>query len=134
MTTSTGRDMYLTASVSTASPARLVTMLYDRLVLDLGHAEQELRGGDRATGSARLLHAQTILNHLRATLDVEAWTAAPGLAALYTFLITELIGANIGADPDRVLSCRRLLEPLRDAWRDAGQAATTAPAPSPKAA
>ena len=50
---------------------------------------------------------------------MDAWDGADGLAQIYTFLLTELVGANIKADADRVASCRRLVEPLRDAWREA---------------
>jgi flagellar protein FliS len=99
-------------------------MLYDRLVLDLMQAEQSLRDGDRETGTGRLLHAQDIILELRTSLDTTAWSGAAGLASLYGFLITELVGANIKGDADRVATCRGLVEPLRDAWREALHAAT----------
>ncbi|MEN3361788.1 MAG: flagellar secretion chaperone FliS [Mycobacteriales bacterium] len=123
------RARYLADAVTTASPGRLIVMLYDRLVLDLSRAEAAIRGGDRAGSADRLLHAQEILLELRTSLDVTAWSGAPGLARLYSFLITELIGANVRPDADRVARCRALLEPLRDAWRDAVHAA-----PEPAAA
>jgi flagellar protein FliS len=124
MTVTTLRSRYLNDSVSTASPAQLLIMLYDRLVLDLNHAEAALRDSDRGTATARLMHAQEIVMELRTTLDTSAWTGAQGLASLYGFLLTELVGANIRGDADRVASCRALVEPLRDAWREASQANT----------
>jgi flagellar protein FliS len=54
---------------------------------------------------------------------VDAWSGAPALANLYGWMLTELIGANIGKDADRVAACRTLVEPLRDAWREAAAAA-----------
>jgi flagellar protein FliS len=54
------------------------------------------------------------------------------LAQIYTFLLTELVSANIKADADRVASCRRLVEPLRDAWREAALSVAAAPAASPR--
>jgi flagellar protein FliS len=124
------RARYLADTVTTASPGHLLVMLYDRLVLDLTRAEDALRSGDRAAGAGRLMHAQDILLELRASLDVTTWSGATGLARLYGFLLTELIGANVQADPDRVASCRGLIEPLRDAWRDAALAAATQPEPA----
>lgn len=121
------RARYLADAVATASPGRLVVMLYDRLVLDLTRAEVALRGGDRAAGADRLLHAQEIVLELRSSLDVTAWADAPGLAKLYSFLITELIGANVRADADRVAACRALVEPLRDGWWEAVNAAPQLP-------
>jgi flagellar protein FliS len=117
------RDRYLQESINTASPGKLLQMLYDRLVLDLMQAEEALRNNDREASHERLTHAQEIVLELRTSLDVDAWAGGPGLAALYGFLLTELIGANIARDADRVVSCRSLVEPLRDAWREAATAA-----------
>jgi flagellar protein FliS len=118
------RERYLQDSINTASPAKLLIMLYDRLILDLMHGEEALRNEDRVLANEKITHAQEIVLELRVTLDVDAWDGAPGLASLYGFVLTELIGANIKRDADRVASCRTLLEPLRDAWRDAASAST----------
>jgi len=117
------RDRYLQDSISTASPGKLLLMLYDRLVLDLMQAEEALHGDQREQAHGKLTHAQEIVMELHSSLDIEAWSGAPALANLYTFLLTELIGANVGKDATRVTSCRTLVEPLRDAWREAAAAA-----------
>jgi|SRR4051812_4490737 flagellar protein FliS len=117
------RDRYLRDSVSTASPAKLLIMLYDRLILDLAKGEEALRSGEREAANDRITHAQEIILELRTSLDVEAWSGAPGLANLYGWLLTELIGANIGRDADRVAACRALVEPIREAWNEAASAA-----------
>lgn len=117
------RDRYLQDSINTASPGKLLLMLYDRLVLDLVHGEEAVRAGERERANDKLTHAQEIVMELRTTLDLEAWVGAPGLANLYGFLFTELIAANIGRDADRVAACRNLVEPLRDAWREAAASA-----------
>jgi flagellar protein FliS len=113
------RARYLADSVNTASPARLLVMLYERLVLDLNRAEADLRAGRREEGGELIMHAQEIVLELRTTLDESVWEGAAGLAQLYGFLINELIQANIKADADKVKSCRTLVEPLLDAWRQA---------------
>ena len=118
------RDRYLQESINTASPGKLLVMLYDRLILDLAHGEEAIRNEQREIANDKLNHAQEIVLELRTTLNVEAWEGAPGLASLYGFILTELIGANIKRDADRVASCRKLLEPLRDAWREAVTAGT----------
>jgi flagellar protein FliS len=123
MTSPQLRDRYLQDSINTASPGKLLLMLYDRLVLDLMKAEEALRANDREQSHERLTHAQEIVLELRTSLDVEAWSGAPALANLYGYLLTELIGANIARDTDRVTACRTLVEPLRDAWREAAAAA-----------
>jgi flagellar secretion chaperone FliS len=116
------RARYLADAVTTASPARLVVMLYDRLLLDLNQAEGHLRSGNRSSAADRLIHAQEIVLELRASLETDIWTGATGLARLYGFVTTELIKANIRGDADGVTSCRLLIEPLAEAWRDAAHA------------
>jgi flagellar protein FliS len=115
----TVRDRYVTDSVTTASPARLVTMLYDALVRDLVIAEQAAGTRDYAIMNDRLLHAQDILIELGAALDTTAWEGGPALAQLYSFLIRELIAANVAKDGAKVQECRHLIEPLQDAWHQA---------------
>jgi flagellar protein FliS len=132
MTSPALRDRYLGDTVSTASPGRLLVMLYERLVLDLSQAETAMHGGDRGLANDRLVHAQDIIMELRTTLDLSAWDGAAGLARIYAFLLGELIAANVHADVDRVVSCRELIEPLLDAWRQA-TAAVAAVAQSPSA-
>jgi flagellar secretion chaperone FliS len=117
------RDRYLRDSINTASPAKLLIMLYDRLVVDLAQGEEALRAGERERANDRITHAQEIVLELRTSLDVEAWSGAPALANVYGWLLTELIGANIARDADRVAACRALVEPLREAWNEAAVAA-----------
>jgi flagellar protein FliS len=113
------RARYLRESVATASPQQLLVMLYDRLALDLERAETALTAGDRSGAGERLGHAQEIVLELLSSLQVEAWEGGPRLAALYSWLLSELIQANIKGDVRRVRDCRQVVEPLRDAWREA---------------
>src|SRR5690606_24477158 len=110
---------FLADAVQTASPERLLTMLYDRLLLDLDRAEADQRAGQRDAASTHLLHAQDIVTELMATLDVAAWDGAAQLMSLYTYVLNELIDANTHGDPERVAACRELLAPLAEAWRAA---------------
>ena len=122
------RSTFVTDAVSTASPAALLVMLYDRLALDLARAEEAQRAGDRPAANMQLLHAQDIVSELLGTLDVDAWEGGPGLAAVYAWLLRELIGANVAGDAARTAACRSMAETLRDAWR---QAATAVPGTTP---
>ena len=119
------RARYLADSVATASPAMLLVMLYDRLVVDLNRGEQALLAGDRPEANTHLKHAQDIVTELHVSLDLDAWEGAPGLASLYGFVETELINANIRGDAAKVTAVRELIEPLRDTWREATVAAAT---------
>jgi flagellar secretion chaperone FliS len=117
------RNRYVGASVDTASPARLVTMLYDRLVRDLVTAEGALADSDLEGANNALIHAQEIIWELAAGLDPTKWSGGPALAALYQFMLEELLNANVKKDAAKVNSVRKLVEPLRDAWHQAAELA-----------
>jgi flagellar protein FliS len=114
-------------AVTTASPARLLVMLFDRLVLDLARAERAVGAGDRSTWSSNLQHAQDILAELLSSLDQGAWDGGPGLAGLYTWMIAELTRANVGADAGKVAACRDMAQQLRDAWAEAAASSVQTP-------
>jgi flagellar secretion chaperone FliS len=119
MSTASLRARYMGASVATASPQQLLVMLYDRLALDLERGEQALVEGDREAAGVQLMHAQDIVLELRASLRVDMWDGGPRLSALYAWVLGELIQANLKGDVRRVRDCRKIVEPLRDAWREA---------------
>lgn len=127
------QSRYLSNTVETVSPARLVTMLYDALVRDLSMAETAIDGRRVEETNDRLVHAQAILFELRASLKLDGWAGAAGLAQLYTFLLSELLTANVRKDRSIVASCRVLVEPLQQAWHDAAArigGVTSVPAPA----
>ncbi|MET4094887.1 flagellar export chaperone FliS [Arthrobacter sp. UYCu712] len=130
------RNQYLADSVLSAPPARLLTMLYDRLLLDLGRAETAQQTADWTTASENLLHAQAIVAELSSSLKVEAWDGANGLLGVYTYVSTALINANIQRDPELTREAIELLEPLRQTWHEAAAAVpvSATPAASPAAA
>ena len=122
------RARYLGDTVATASPQQLLVMLYDRLALDLERGQTALIAGDRETASEQLQHAQEIVMELQSSLQVDVWEGGPRLASLYTWLLTELITANVKGDLRRVGDCRKIVEPLRDAWREAAASLASSPA------
>ena len=122
------RARYLGDTIATASPQTLLVMLYDRLALDLQRAEDALVAKDRESAHGQLMHAQEIVLELRASLNVEVWDGGPRLAALYAWLLGELIQANLKGDVRRVRDSRKVVEPLRDAWREAAASLAATPA------
>jgi flagellar protein FliS len=120
------KNAYVDNSVATASPARLLVMLCDRLVLDVQRALDAQRAGNHPESHNQLVHAQEIVIHLRSTLHVEAWDGGPGLASLYDWLHNELIRANITKDPTVTEGCLSIVDNLADTWRTAAVQSATA--------
>ena len=112
---------YASDAAATVSPARLLTMLYDKAVTDLGVAHDAMLREDWATSGQRIANASEILLELHATLDVQAWPDGEGLAQLYLWMVSELMQARVKQSAQRVADCRSLLVPLRDAWHSAGE-------------
>jgi flagellar protein FliS len=129
------RNQYLADSVLSAPPARLLTMLYDRLLLDLGRAETAQQAANWQVASENLLHGQAIIAELISSLKTDAWDGADGLLGLYNYAFTALVNANIQRDAALTREAIELLEPLRQAWHDAAAAIPAAqPTPTPAAA
>jgi flagellar protein FliS len=113
------RAAYVSSTIETMSPARMIVALYDRLTVDLERAEQAISAADPSTAHECLIHAQSIVSELHDTLDADQWPAARRLKDIYVFLLFELVGANVDKDAARVAGCRDLVVPLRDAWTEA---------------
>lgn len=128
------RNQYLSDSILSASPARLLTMLYDRLLLDLGRAEAAQLGANWAVASENLVHAQAIISELSSSLDTKVWDGADGLLGVYNYTSTALINSNIQRDARLTREAINLLEPLRQTWHEAAamvQPATPVPSAVP---
>jgi flagellar protein FliS len=124
------RLRYNREAVLSATPVRLLTMLYDRLLLDLGRAEAAQLTQNWAVATENLLHAQAIVSELSGSLKVELWDGGEGLLALYTYVSNSLVNANIHRDVERTRESIALLEPLRQSWHEAAQLMPAQQAPA----
>lgn len=113
------RSRYLADAVATASPARLLTMLYDRLLLDLTRAQGALDDGDRAAATASVGHAEEVVAELMGALDDGGWDGSGPLMSIYSFVLSQLVRVGATGDGSPLAACRELLEPLATAWHDA---------------
>ncbi|WP_338372001.1 flagellar export chaperone FliS, partial [Enterococcus faecium] len=62
------QQRYRDDAVLSAPPERLVTMLYDRLLLDIERGEIAQRAEDWTEANAQLQHAQAIVSELSSSL------------------------------------------------------------------
>lgn len=115
------RARYLADAVATATPAKRIVLLYDRLWLDIQRAQAALDSTASAdpTGRDHLQHAQQIVAELLGSLDTAAWSGAADLASLYGFLLSELIGEGLESRPGRLATASRIVADLRASWQQA---------------
>lgn len=134
MNRSMTRSQFVDNAVTHAGPHQILTMLYDRLLLDISRAEEAQRDGRTSDAAGHLDHAGDVISGLASTLDIEAWSGGQGLMDLYLFLLRELMASTLDGDADRIARCGELVSPLREAWHDAAKqlAAADTIIPSPR--
>jgi flagellar protein FliS len=108
---------YRENAVLTASPEQLVVMLYDGARRFLHQAAVAMGQRQIETAHNRLRRAESIIIHLRETLDLEkGGEIADGLYALYVFCQRHLNQARIDCDPFKIEKVSSLIGELREAW------------------
>ncbi|MEQ8861296.1 MAG: flagellar export chaperone FliS [Pseudomonadales bacterium] len=112
-----------------ASPHSLVAMLIDGAVERVVQARGAMERGLIARKGERIGRAITIVDSLRASLDVEAGgDIAVNLAALYDYLIRRLLHANVHNDVLALDEAVRLLKEIKAGWDGIADAAEPATA------
>lgn len=117
---------YQTDAVMSATPERLLTMLYDRLFLDVERAETAQRAENWPVANENLQHAQAIVTELTSSLT-DAWEGSAGLRAVYVYLTQTLITANVTRNADATHECVNIIAPLREAWHASAASVASAP-------
>lgn len=124
-------EQYLRAQVETASPIKLILMLYDGAIrfLTLGLAAMERK--DMEAQNSCLVKTQRILSELLCALDRKVGGAfTDNLASLYFAMLHRLVSANIEDDAAAVREVLVHLQELRTGWQMAAEALATGPGPA----
>jgi flagellar protein FliS len=103
----------------TASPSRLVVMLYDEAIDALTTAAAAARAGDIEMRCNAVNAAIEIVGMLYMTLDTErGGDVAHNLGAIYAHIINRLPQVNLSRDPRVAEEAIGLLTPLRASWNE----------------
>lgn len=123
-------DSYLESQVYSASPVRLVTILYRAALDSLETARRQLRTGDvrkRAEATAR---ASNVVAELTQSLNMdEGGEVARNLLHLYDYLLYRIHQANMNSDESAYEECIQLLSTLLDGWQSIEETQVEPPAP-----
>lgn len=122
------REVDAQTALASATPHRLVAMLFEGCLDSLAQARGALRSGQIEVKCRAIGRASRIVDEgLRATLDLrEGGKLASDLHALYGYLTKQLTLANLRNDERLLEECQRLITPLRDAWLEIGPLAGAA--------
>ncbi len=116
---------YREAEVLSASPAQLVVIVYEHLLINLRRARLQVADVDGAARSDSLARARAALTELLVTLDHEkGGDLAARLGAIYTFMLGELSVLGVKPSAERLDAIIALATELHEAF---GQVAATQP-------
>lgn len=103
--------------VLSASPHRLVALLFDGAVEGMNLALAAIQAGNTPVKNNALCRCVRILDEgLKAALNLDSNPLAHDLRDLYAYLCMRLTYANLHSDAAAIEECKRLLLPVRDAW------------------
>ena len=112
------KQVHINTGVDSASPHKLVVMLFEGLTDAMAQARGAIRSRNieqkgRAIGRA----VGIVTEGLRGRLNLqEGGKLAADLDELYAYITIRLIHANLRNDETALDECSRLLEPVRLAW------------------
>ncbi|WMW82516.1 flagellar export chaperone FliS [Undibacterium cyanobacteriorum] len=117
-----GANAYAKVGIETgvisASPHKLIVMLFDGAIVAIANATQHLSNGDIAAKGHAISKAIAIIeNGLRASLDKKiGGEIAQNLDALYEYMSSRLIHANMNNEIESLKEVQNLLRDLKSAW------------------
>jgi len=118
----------LESNVAASNPHLLIVMLFDGAILNVNSAAVSIAHGDVAGKGQAISKAIEIINSgLKASLDMNAGgELAQRLAALYDYMVSRLLYANLHSSEPALKEVAGLLLEIKGAWeaiRDQANAA-----------
>ena len=116
--TAQANQSYRRSQVESASPEKLILMLYDGAIRKLNQAETRFERGDEGAFLVETTKVQKIISELMSALDHEqGGEVSENLGRLYDYMIRQLALAQVRKETQLLAEVRSLLEELREGWR-----------------
>ena len=114
---------YKAQSVQTASPGKLVLMLFDGYLRFTTAAKNSFNEEDLTKKNEginnNLIRAQNIVTELQSSLDMSVPGELPGtLYRLYDYVLHQLQQANLQKNPEPISEADKVISELREAWAE----------------
>ena len=114
------KNDYAEKTVETATPAKLVEMLYSGAINFLSQAIKAIAEKQFDLTNEKILRVEDIIMELNVSLDMEkGGEISKNLRALYNYIYKQLLEANIKKDVYTLEECKGYLEDLRETWMEA---------------
>ncbi len=110
---------YKITQIETADQLSLILMTYDRAILLLGKAKEEISQKKYEEKHNSLTKACDIVFELIQSLDHDnGGEIAASLSNLYDFVIREIVDADANLNTKAIDNAKGILSELRKAWKD----------------
>lgn len=110
------RQLGLQGEISSASPHRLIQMLFEGLLQRLDAALAATERQDIAAKGEQVGRAIAIIEGLRDSLNLEAAELAQQLDSLYEYCAITLLNANKDKNAEQIREVRQLVAVLKSGW------------------
>lgn len=114
---------YLKTQIQTASPEKLLIMLYDGAIRFCEQAKCQIDAKNREEACQLIVKTQRIISELLCSLKSvdESEDITRNLAGLYKYMYLELVQASVDQDKKKIDEIIGLMRTLRGAWGEAIQ-------------
>lgn len=118
MAVNKGYETYKQNSVMSAPPEELTLMLYNGCIRFLKIATGAIEEKKPKDAHENIIKAQNIIMELNNTLNMD-YKISQELRKLYTFILEQLVEANIHKNKGPIDDVLPIIENLRDTWKEA---------------
>ncbi|GAC41327.1 flagellar export chaperone FliS [Paenibacillus popilliae] len=120
-----GYQAYQKNKYETASPHKLILMLYYGALKYTNQAETALAEGNSLLAHQYILKVQDIIYELIASLnEQEGGEIAQNLKSLYLYVIDQLVQANVQKSAQPLAEAKAVIQSIKDAWEAIGKEVT----------
>lgn len=106
-----------TTEIEGASPHRLIQLMMERALANIGLARSHMAEGNVAEKGVTIGDAISIINGLQASLNHDAdQRMSENFDALYAYMMRRLLEANLNNDENMLDEVAGLLRELKEAW------------------
>jgi len=114
------QNQYLEQSILTASPADLVTMLYEAAIKNIKYSIIAIDDKNYELSNNHIKKSQDIVDELIKELDL-SYDLSSDILMLYEFILMELVESNISKDNQKLKVTEDLLTQMCQTWKTAVQ-------------
>lgn len=120
-----GYKAYQNNKYQTASPHRLILMLYNGAIQFAGNAIQAIQQSNIADANKYIQKTQDIVYELLTSLNTkQGGQLAENLKSLYLYIIDRLIEANIKKEEEPLLEVINIITEIKASWEEIGRRGT----------